>query len=151
MVQFTKDLECAYSSGEVQNLTVYDFLLKKLRKSECVSSHDGCDCLFIGGFNVEITKDKSRFFSQEIYHGYPKYDHKKLHFILKPHLLQYYIVTGSTSFEQEYKRPSSMADLAGFIDDFINLFYIHRLILVEEYKDQMVEREKNDPELDLPF
>lgn len=152
-VKFTKDLHCNYSVNEIENLTVYNPLLKRFEKCEDWSSDDKTDCLFIGGFNANIDDKALFYFGTPIEYGcFPKYPHKLL-FIPPGHTLKSFVSIGRLTFEKEYKKPSTMWDLGMYIDNYIfrlkslmqNMIWAHQEEMAIPYNQ--VQEEDND----LPF
>lgn len=119
-VRFTKDLYCKYSSAEIENLTVFNFRTNKYEKSEVWGSEAKVDCLHIGGFNIEVSKNTARFFfGAPLQYGYFPRDPFALKYLSVGQTAKDFAMIGFEYFEKEYKRPSSMWDLAMFIDDYI--------------------------------
>lgn len=118
-VKYAKDLNCKYSINEIENLTVYNPLLKVFQKSEDWSSNKKTDCLFIGGFIATIDSKAHYYFGDSIDYGYSLNEPSKLIFITPSCKVIGFEKIGSFNLEKEFKRPCTMLDLGMQIDNFI--------------------------------
>lgn len=158
-VIFTKDLHCRFSVENIEQLKVYSLSKKEFDNCEDWSGDEDNQCYKIADFNVEISKDKIRFFyGDPVQYGVFRYNPEKLYFLpvgTSPTPIGFEVI-GSDSFEEEYKIPGSMWDFGMFIDNF--LFHVKgkRLELQNEYSLKrlrnvnLVEAGNNDGD-DLPF
>jgi hypothetical protein len=156
-VIFTKDLHCRFSVENVEKLKVYSLSKKEFDNCEDWSGDEDNQCYKIADFNVEVSKDKTRFFyGDPIQYGYFRHKPEKLYFLPvgtcpTPEGFE---VVGSDSFDEEYKVPGSMWDFGMFIDNFLFHVMGKRLELKNEYsrirseKRKLVNAETDD---DLPF
>jgi hypothetical protein len=156
-VIFTKDLHCRFSPENIEQLKVYSFSKKEFDNCEDWSG-DGDACYKIADFNVEVSKDQTRFFfGDPIQYGFFNHNPEKLYFLPvgtcpTPEGFE---VLGSDSFEKEYKVPGSMWDFGIFIDDFLFQIRRQRLEFQNNHSlkrakySQLVNVETDDD--DLPF
>jgi hypothetical protein len=156
-VIFTKDLHYLFSTENIEQLKVYSFSKKAFDNCEDWSG-DGDACYKIADFNVEVSKDKIRFFyGESVKYGFFNHNPEKLYFLpvgtcLTPEGFE---VLGSYSFEKEDKVPGSMWDFGMFIDNFLFQVMRQRLEFQNKHSlksskySQLVNVETDDD--DLPF
>lgn len=65
-VIFTKDLHCSFSVENVEQLKVYSLSKKEFDNCEDWAGDEDNQCYKIADFNVEVSKDKTRFFYGEL-------------------------------------------------------------------------------------
>ena len=156
-VIFTKDLHCSFCTENIEQLKVYSFSKKEFDNCEDWSG-DGDACYKIADFNVEVSKDKTRFFFGEpIKYGFFNHNPEKLFFLpvgTCPTPKGFEVI-GYDSFEEEYKVPGSMWDFGMFIDNFLFHVMGQRLELQNEHSLKRSEKRhivnvKTDDD-DLPF
>ena len=157
-VIFTKDLHCSFSPENIELLKVYSFSKKAFDNCEDWSSDDENQCYKIADFNVDVTKEKTRFFyGNPVQYGFFNHKPDKLYFLPVDTCPtpEGFEVIGSDSFEEEYKLPGSMWDFGMFIDDFLFKVLSQRNDLSMEFnherskQSQLVSVETDDD--DLPF